>query len=90
MLTACASSDSKRVASAPADPVIVTRVETRMVCPAELMLGLDERPQPSADARIDGNAAGMAWLRAILFRLGLVEGRLADAGLECSAQEGPQ
>lgn len=86
MLTACGSSGTKQVRSTPADPVVVTRTEVRTICPAELQLGLEPRPKPAADAQLDGNAAGMAWLTAILARLGLVEDRLADAAKECPAQ----
>lgn len=84
MLSACAASVSKRAATTP-DPVIVTRTETRTICPPELRLPLGARPVPDADARIDGNPAGMVWLQAILSRLGLVEDRLTDAAKECAA-----
>lgn len=82
MLTACVGSGNSRPTSAP-DPVIVSRTETVKICPAELRLAIDPRPQPTSDAIITGNDAGMAWLRQILERLGLVEARLADAAKEC-------
>ncbi len=64
--------------------MIVTRTVTRSICPPELRLPLGARPVPGAGAQIDGNPAGMAWLQAILSRLGLVEDRMADAAKECA------
>lgn len=88
MLTACAGSPNKPAASASSDlgpdPVIASRTVTRLVCPAELALPLDPRPLPAVDARLEGNEPGMAWLRAVLSRLGLIEDRLADAAAECA------
>lgn len=83
MLTACASSGSDAHVSSAPDPVMLVRTETRTVCPAELTLELGERPAPAGDAVLTGNAAGMAWLSAVLSRLGLLEDRLRDAAGEC-------
>ena len=82
MLTACAASVSDAAQSAP-DPVIETRTVTVRVCPAELRAALPPRAEAAADAVLSGNEAGMAWLNALLARLGLVEARLADAAKEC-------
>ncbi|PXW79009.1 hypothetical protein C7451_10171 [Blastomonas natatoria] len=41
------------------------------------------KPQPSADAVINGNEPGMAWLSDTLIYLGLVEGRIHDAKDQC-------
>lgn len=82
MLSACASSRND-VRPPAADPVVTTRVERVPVCPAELTMPLAARPQPVAEAVISGNEPGMAWLTAIISRLGLVEDRLADAAKEC-------
>lgn len=84
MLPACGGSGTEaHVASAP-DPVVLERTQIRTVCPAELAQPLGERPVPAADAVLTGNAAGMAWLRAMLARLGLLEDRLRDAAEECA------
>ena len=83
MLPACASSPTDGPPASAPDPVIVMRSETRMVCPAELLLDLPARPAPPHDAQIRGNDTAMAWLRAILSRLALVEDRLTDARAEC-------
>ena len=83
MLPACSSSGADRTVGSAPDPVIETRTVTREVCPAELALPLGERAQPGADAKLTGNEAGMAWLAAILARLGLLEDRLRDAAGAC-------
>ena len=83
MLPACSSSGADATIKSAPDPVIETRTVTRTVCPAELALPAGDRPQPSLDARLTGNAAGMAWLQAILARLGLLEDRLRDAAEAC-------
>lgn len=82
-LAACSASHSNGPAALPPDPVLVERVRVEMVCPAELKLDVPPRPAPAADARIEGNAGGMAWLRAVLVRAGLLEARLVDAAREC-------
>ncbi len=83
MLPACSSSGADRTVGSAPDPVTLTRTVTREVCPAELAMPLGERPQPAAGAQISGNEAGMAWLGAIMARLGLLEDRLRDAAGAC-------
>mgnify|MGYP007030467734 CR=1 FL=1 len=83
MLSACSSSGADSTVKSAPDPVIETRTVTREVCPAELALPLGERPQPGADAVVTGNEAGMAWLAAIMARVGLLEDRLTDAAKAC-------
>lgn len=83
MLAACSASPSEGRPQIAPDPVIAQRVEIQRVCPAELRLALPPKPALPADAALSGNQAGMAWLRAMLIRLGLIEVRLADAAREC-------
>lgn len=83
MLAACSSSGGNKGINSAPDPVIETRTVIRTVCPAEITAPVAPRPEPGADARLTGNDAGMAWLAAILARLGLLEDRLADAGSTC-------
>lgn len=83
MLAACSASPSKPGPASAPDPVIEQRVEIQRVCPAELRLAVVPRPTLAAEAQLAGNEAGMAWLRAMLARLGLIEARLADAAKEC-------
>lgn len=83
MLPACSSSGAERIVKSAPDPVIETRTVTREVCPVELALPLGERPQPGPGAKLTGNEAGMAWLAAIMARLGLLEDRLRDAAGAC-------
>ncbi len=84
MLPACAHSPSELVRSVP-DPVVVTRTVTEQVCPPELRLAMPPRPDLPADAALTGSGSGMAWLTAILARLGLLEDRIADAAKDCPA-----
>lgn len=84
-LNACAASTSERPLARP-DPVIETRTEVVMTCPAELLAALPPRPQPSSLAELTGNQPGMDWLTALLSHLGLVEDRLRDAAAQCPAQ----
>lgn len=65
------------------DPLIETRTIVRIVCPPEVTTALPARPQPPADAVVEGNDAGLGWLSALLVHLGLVEGRIADAKEAC-------
>lgn len=84
MLTACAASPD-RPDAAP-DPVVIERTRTEQVCPAELALPQGQRPPVPDGAELSGNAAGMAWLQALLQHLGLIEGRLTDAAAQCPQQ----
>lgn len=83
MLAACANSPSKPPPQRTPDPIIETRTEVRTVCPPEVTAPLGTRPEPAAGAELTGNDLGMAWLGAILSRLGLVEGRVHDAAEAC-------
>ncbi|WP_110297002.1 hypothetical protein [Blastomonas natatoria] len=82
MLHACATSPTDRPSIEP-DPLIETRTIVRTVCPPEITAALPMKPQPSADAVINGNEPGMAWLSDTLIYLGLVEGRIHDAKDQC-------
>ena len=83
MLTACASSANDAAPRSAPDPVVEVRTVTVVSCPAEVTAALPARPIPDPDARLDGNEQGMAWLRAILSRLSLIEDRLSDASTQC-------
>jgi hypothetical protein len=83
MLSACAASQVTDRPVRTADPVIQTRTVTERVCPAELRAPRPARPVPAADAELQGNASGMAWLNALLAYMGLVEDRLSDAAKDC-------
>jgi hypothetical protein len=85
MLTACASSVNERPQPV-ADPVIETRTEVVRVCPPELTAARPARPVPAADAVIEGNPTGLAWLNAVLAWAGLIEDRLSDAAAQCPAR----
>ncbi|MGE4302465.1 MAG: hypothetical protein AB7E24_00355 [Novosphingobium sp.] len=83
MLTACGSSPNDGgVRSAPA-PVIEQRTEVKLVCPPELTAPPADRPEVSADAALQGNAAGMSWLGAMLAWANGLSDRLDDARKAC-------
>ncbi|MGH7027360.1 hypothetical protein [Brevundimonas sp.] len=88
MLTACATSaDRIEPASVPADPVIETRREVVTTCPAELLNAPAQRPQPAADAVVEYNPAGGAWLaQLIAWGEGAVQA-LTDARAQCPKPE---
>lgn len=84
MLTACQSSPATRPKPGAApDPVVVTERRVETVCPAELELTLPARIAKAAGAVIEGNPAGMAWLRDHFDRENLLEARLVDAAKAC-------
>lgn len=66
-LTACGTSGRDQVLDGAApDPVVEVRRETVTVCPAELFAPAPARPVPAADAVVQTNAAGGAWLAATI------------------------
>lgn len=83
MLSACASSQTEtRPESAPA-PVIETRTEVRLHCPAELDAPIGALPAVPDGAVIEGNETGLGWLGDVLaYARGLAD-RLADARKSC-------
>lgn len=82
MLHACATSRTERPTAEP-DPLIDTRTVIKTICPPEVTAALPARPVVPAQAELQGNKDGMAWLSALLVHLGLVEARLADAREQC-------
>lgn len=85
MLTACQSSPAALNRAPAADPVIHTERRVETVCPPELGQALPPKVAKAAGAEIEGNEAGMAWLRDHLGREGLLEDRLVDAAKACPA-----
>lgn len=83
MLPACASSQTDSpVASTPA-PVIETRTEVRLHCPADLTAPIAAMPAVPDGATITGNEAAMGWLgELIAYARGLVD-RFEDARKAC-------
>lgn len=61
-LSACASSHGEPRVAATAAPVIQTRTEVVMQCPAELHGEVAGKPAVPGDAELSGNASGLAWL----------------------------
>ena len=57
----------------------------RTECPLELSLPIPAAAVPAADAVVQFNAPGAAWLNARLAREDLLAGRLADAAAACPA-----
>ncbi len=92
MLAACASSGTPRPpATTPgpeAAPVVEQVIVTRVVCPAELDAGAPLRPTVPADAVVEANASGGAWLSAELGYGTIVGVILADARAACEAARG--
>lgn len=85
MLTACAAGGAKlpsKLASAP-DPIIDTRFETRVVCPAELAQPVPPAVAVPAGAVIRANPAGDAFLDDKDARETLLAQRLTDAKAQC-------
>ncbi len=80
-LSACASAGSSPEPAAP--PVIQARIETRLVCPAELAQPIPAPVATPAGAIIRANEAGDAYLDAKDAREGLLADRLAGAKAEC-------
>lgn len=87
MLSACASSPTPP-APPPTepDPVIETRVQTRLVCPAELSRSPGERPAVPADAVLTANEPAAAWLAAALAFVDAVLSLFEDAAAACSRE----
>lgn len=83
MLMACASAGANDPVRPAPDPVVVTRVQTRLVCPAELALAVPERAAVPAGAEIRANPAGDAYLDAKDGRETLLAQRLTDAAAQC-------
>lgn len=83
MLTACATSRDNAPPAA-VDPVIETRVETRVVCPAEVTAATPTQPEPGPGALLSGNDAGMAFLSILFAHAQLLRGRIDDARAECA------
>jgi hypothetical protein len=84
MLTACATSDGTDAAPIAAAPVIQTRHERVVECPADLDAKPSDRPTPAADAVIQYNLPGGEYLAGLI---GWGEGLLAqitDAQAECA------
>jgi len=68
-------------AKAP-DPIIETRVETRLICPPEVTAQPVARIDP-IDAVIKASEAALNWIAAHFARETLLEERLADAKAAC-------
>lgn len=87
-LAACASASKPSPApDAPApNPVVRTLYETRLICPAEVMLEIPPAATPAADAVVRANPAGDAYLQAKDAREDLLADRLADAQAQCAAE----
>lgn len=83
MLTACAASRTETTSASVAAPVVETRTEVRLYCPAELDAPVAAFPAVSDDAVLEGNDAGLSWLtNVIAFGRGLAD-RLSDARKAC-------
>lgn len=89
MLGACASSPT---APPPPptepDPIIETRVETRLVCPAELGRSPGARPAVPDEAVITANEAGAGWLADALTFGERVLALFMDAAAACASEAG--
>lgn len=83
-LCACQSSPGTSRSGPAPDPIVSREriVETR--CPAELDLDLPARVAQLAAGVLEGDDAGMAWLRAHLGRENALEDRLRDARAACA------
>ena len=91
MLAGCVSSGAKTPAAPPPpepDPVIEVRYETRVTCPAELARPLPVRPALPAEAVVQANPPGAAWMAAELAFGSAVAALFADARAACP-QAGP-
>lgn len=88
MLTACATSGGTDLPAATApSPVIETRHERVVECPADLDAAPADRPTPAADAVVDYNVPGGRYLAALI---GWGEGlaaQIRDARAECERQK---
>lgn len=83
MPSACASSHTDAPAQVEPAPVIETRTEVRLHCPAELDAPIGVVPAVPDGAAIDGNVAGLGWLGDVLaWARGLAD-RLSDARKAC-------
>lgn len=87
MLPACAASTVEPDGSP--DPVVIERTVIERVCPPELTAPLGARPAVPDGAELAGNDPALAWLNAIMARLGLIEDRLTDAAAQCPAEVKP-
>lgn len=84
-MTACASS-TKALAPA-ADPVVITKVETRVECPAEVTAILPSRVARPAAGTLRGDSATLAWVNGRFRREEALEQRLIDAKTQCPASQ---
>lgn len=67
------------------DPIVETRTVIERVCPAELLAGaVPAKPEPAKGAVLDGNAAGLDFLRALGRWGDDLRLLFADAAAQCS------
>lgn len=59
---------------------------TRLICPAELDAVVPARPPLPADAVVEANLSGSAWLSAELGWASMIAGLFSDARAVCQAQ----
>lgn len=89
MLSACASFGARPTPAPPSPerpPVIEQTVVTRLVCPAELDAVVPPRPLVPADAVVEANQPGSAWLSAELGWGSVIAALFDDARAACQAQ----
>lgn len=87
MLSACLGSAS--VERGAANPVVETRRELLIVCPADLANPPAARPAPAADAIIEYNPAGRDHLAALIAWGGSLFDIIIDARSQCPDTAGP-
>lgn len=88
MLTACVSSAAKPSPNSPApDPVVEIQHEVRLVCPDELTTPLPVRPPVPADAVVNANPSGAAWLADDMIVAASVRGLFEAARAQCPAEK---
>lgn len=81
MLAGCAT--DKPVAPPAATVLTETHVERVVECPAELRQTPPAKPSPAKDARIQANAAGADYLKAMGATIDALLGLLGDAKQAC-------
>lgn len=81
MLAACAHSPATPPRSP--DPIVETRVETWVVCPAEVSAALPAAIATPIDAAITASTEVLRWIASRFAREALLERRLTDARAEC-------
>lgn len=88
-ISACASSPAK-IPPPDSEPIVAPRLETRTVCPIELVGPIPAKVPRPAEAVVAGNEAGLLYVGARFGREDALDQLIADAAQACRpAPAGP-